>query len=76
MLGRLGTDIDECIEKYISLSSVVFKRKKIVRNVRDIWKAKGAYNTEGLAFEFRSAAREIIGDEQALLRDANSPCKV
>lgn len=80
MLGRLRMDIDTCINNYIQLSSAIFGRKKSRANIigqsRRIWKVRGAYSAEGLASEFRDAARLIEGDENALLREANGSCKV
>ncbi|CAM1511788.1 Fc.00g093010.m01.CDS01 [Cosmosporella sp. VM-42] len=80
MLGRFRMGVDECIEKYMDLSSEVFKLKRDKRNLlgraKDTWKAEGKYRSESLTLQFKAVAKELEGDENAVLLDQNGPCKV
>ncbi|CAH0002207.1 unnamed protein product, partial [Clonostachys byssicola] len=80
MLGRLELDVDQCIEKYIELSSKVFqlKRRKVdlLGRSKDWWSADGKYRSESLESQFRDAAKRVGGDEDALLLHEYGTCKV
>lgn len=80
MLGRLRMDIDTCIENYIQLSSKAFRRKRsranLVGRAADWWKLRGVYGGEGLATEFKAAAKDALGDEEMPLKDPDNACRV
>ncbi|KAF5566698.1 calcium-independent phospholipase A2-gamma [Fusarium phyllophilum] len=69
MLGRLHMSVDECIEKYLTLSEATFSLKRVKSNVfgrsKDIWKASGKYQSDVLAEQFMKTAGLLEGDEQA-----------
>ena len=72
--------IDECIEKYIELSSEVLQPKRFKADFlgrgKDTWKAGGKYSSEGLARQFKSVAKQLEGNEDAVLFQQNGSCKV
>ncbi|KAK0629270.1 acyl transferase/acyl hydrolase/lysophospholipase, partial [Bombardia bombarda] len=82
MLGRLRMDVSECIEKYLQLSSAAFTPKRhnidLVKRGKDLWRLSGKYRSDSLVSEFKAAAKEIDGDEDATLFDTNADtgCKV
>ncbi|KAI1860278.1 uncharacterized protein JN550_011656 [Neoarthrinium moseri] len=80
MLGRLQMSVDECIDKYLSLSAEAFQRKRLKSNIagraKSLWKAEGAYQSDALADAFKEAARLFEGDEDALLLSAEPQCRV
>lgn len=80
MLGRLRMDIDECIEKYLQLSSAAFQPKRskmnIVGAVKDKLQARGAYRSETLANEFKKVAKSVEGSEDATLYLPDTNCRV
>jgi hypothetical protein len=80
MLGRLRMDIDECIKRYLSLSSTALQleRSKVnaIGQAKSLWKDEGAYQGDALAAEFRKAAYDLEGDEDAKLLWRDSGCRV
>lgn len=74
MLGRLQMTVDECIDAYTTLSDRVFK--KTSHRVTINGKLQGRFDGD----ELERAVREILVrkglSEDALLEDANAPCKV
>ncbi|RYP68522.1 hypothetical protein DL771_006599 [Monosporascus sp. 5C6A] len=74
MLGSLGMTVDECIEAYTSLSDKVFEKKSHRVNIKG--KIQGRFDTA----ELERAIKQILQDrglsEEALLKDADGPCKV
>ncbi|KAI1358173.1 hypothetical protein F5Y08DRAFT_351165 [Xylaria arbuscula] len=80
MLGRLQMGVDECIRKYLDVSSAAFQPKRSRANIparaKDLFKAQGAYQEQSLEAEFKKAALEFEGNEDAKLLCTSSPCKV
>ncbi|KAI1746523.1 hypothetical protein F4782DRAFT_55480 [Xylaria castorea] len=82
MLGRLRMDVQECIDKYIELSSAAFtpRRSKanIIWKVKDKWDVAGAYRSDVLAKEIRRAVQDHLEskDPEAVFQDPDSACKV
>ncbi|KAI8945925.1 hypothetical protein F4801DRAFT_97997 [Xylaria longipes] len=80
MLGRLQMEVDGCIRKYLEVSSAAFQPKRsranIIGRAKGFFKAEGAYQGHQLATEFKKAALEFEGNEDAKLLCQNSPCKV
>lgn len=80
MLGRLGMDVPECIDKYLQLSASAFtpKRNKIniVGKDKDLWAMSGKYRADNLIEEFKAASREAAGDPDALLHESDGRCRV
>ncbi|KAI0470488.1 hypothetical protein GGR56DRAFT_660588 [Xylariaceae sp. FL0804] len=79
MLGRLHMGVDECIQKYLEVSSAAFQLKRskvnIIGRAKDLLKGEGAYRGDQLAAEFKKAALAFDGDENAKLLLPDSPCK-
>ncbi|KAK3322992.1 acyl transferase/acyl hydrolase/lysophospholipase, partial [Apodospora peruviana] len=80
MLSRLRMGVDECIEKYIQLSSEAFRLKRskmdILSRGRDMWKADGKYRSDRLADEFREGARLAERDADTHLFKPDAGCRV
>lgn len=80
MLGRLQMDIDTCIDKYLKLSASAFQLKRSKANIlgkaRDLAHLTGAYRSECLVDEFKRAARELEGNEEAKLAHQDATCRV
>lgn len=80
MLDRLHMTVDECISRYLELSSQAFQLKRSKTNVfgRVIGKLKGegAYQADNLAAAFKNTALLLEGDENARLLYTDSSCKV
>lgn len=80
MLVRFHMDVDECIDKYLQLSSAAFQPKRSRMNifgaVKDRIQAKGAYRSETLANEFKKASKDVLGSEDALLFDPDTTCRL
>ena len=80
MLGRFHMSVDECIAKYLDLSSAAFQPKRAKLNFlgkgKDLWKADGAYRGERLASEFKVVSKKLEGDEDAKLASADTACRV
>ncbi|KAI3322944.1 hypothetical protein HD806DRAFT_545036 [Xylariaceae sp. AK1471] len=80
MLGRLQMGVDECIRKYLDVSSAAFQPKRSKANIfgraKGFFKGEGAYQGDQLAAEFKKAALDFEGNEDAKLLCPNSLCKV
>ena len=80
MLGRLGMDVDTCIQKYLKLSSAAFRLKRskvdILGRAQDLVQISGAYRSSCLVDEFKNAARECEGDEETKLVHDDTSCRV
>lgn len=80
MLGRFHMDVDECIDKYLQLSSAAFQPKRSKMNifgaVKDKLQAKGAYRSETLANEFKKVSKVVLGSEDALLFNPDTTCRL
>ncbi|KAF5546757.1 calcium-independent phospholipase A2-gamma [Fusarium napiforme] len=80
MLGRLHMSVDECIEKYLTLSEAAFSLKRVKSNVfgrsKDIWKASGRYQSDVLAEQFKKTTGLLEGDEQASFYEPDGKCEV
>ena len=74
MLGRLRMTIDECIDAYTSLSDRVFEKKSHRVNIKG--KLQGRFD----AAELERTVKQILVasglDEDALLKDSGSSCKM
>lgn len=80
MLGRFHMSVDECIDKYLQLSSAAFQPRRSKTNVlgavKDKLQAKGAYRSETLANEFKKVSKAFLGSEDATLIDPDPTCRV
>lgn len=80
MLGRFHMTVDECIDKYLQLSSAAFQPKRSKTNIlgvaKDKFQAKGAYRSETLAEEFKKVSKVVLGSEDASLLDPDTTCRV
>ncbi|KAI0975279.1 hypothetical protein F4678DRAFT_322006 [Xylaria arbuscula] len=80
MLGRLQMGVDECIRKYLDVSSAAFQPKRsranILARAKDLLRAEGAYQGHQLEIEFKKAALAFEGNEDAKFLCPSSPCKV
>ncbi|KAI1075489.1 hypothetical protein F5B20DRAFT_559891 [Whalleya microplaca] len=80
MLGRLEMGVDDCIKKYLEVSSAAFQRKRpsvdLLGRAKGFLKGEGAYQSDQLAAEFKRAAYDFEGDESAKLLRHNTTCKV
>jgi hypothetical protein len=80
MLGRLQMGVDECIRKYLDVSSAAFQPKRskanIIGRAKGLLKGEGAYQGDQLAAEFKKAALSFEGDENAKLLCPNARCRV
>ncbi|KAL2115914.1 hypothetical protein VTJ04DRAFT_10169 [Mycothermus thermophilus] len=74
MLGRLRMTVDECIDAYITLSDRVFEKKAHRVTVRG--KLKGRFDSNELERAVRTILVNRGLDEDALLKDLDSSCKV
>lgn len=72
--------VDECIDKYLQLSSAAFQPKRSKTNilgaVKDKLQAKGAYRSETLANEFKKVSKAMLGSEDATIFDPDATCRV
>ncbi|WKT53739.1 Patatin-like phospholipase domain [Fusarium oxysporum f. sp. vasinfectum] len=81
MLGRLRMDVQECIDKYIELSSSAFtpKRSKVnfLSKINDKWEVNGKYRADVLVNEMRQIVQDSLDDKdpEAKLFDPNAACK-
>jgi hypothetical protein len=80
MLGRLQMGVDDCIEKYLTISAEAFQLKRSKANVlgriKGLLRAEGAYQAHNLISEVKKATAQFEGNEDALLLQPDSPCKV
>jgi len=82
MLGRLRMGVDECIEKYIALSSASFSPKRskagVFLKLKDKWEVNGAYRADVLEKETRQVAQEHEEGKSpdAKLLDLRPGCRV
>lgn len=80
MLGRFQMTVDQCIEKYLELSSAAFQPKRAKANIfgraKDVWKTDGAYRGDRLVSEFKTVSEQLEGDADAKMIKVDSPCKV
>jgi hypothetical protein len=80
MLGRLRMEVQECIDRYIELSSTAFSPKRskarVISKLIDKWDVNGKYRADVLADEIRRAVQDSLGDAEAKLFDPNPACKV
>lgn len=80
MLGRFHMTVDECIDKYLQLSSAAFQPKRSKSNIlgaaKDKLQAKGAYRSETLAKEFKKVSKVVLGSEDASLLNPDTTCRV
>ncbi|KAI3320294.1 FabD/lysophospholipase-like protein [Xylariaceae sp. AK1471] len=82
MLGRLRMNVQECIDKYIELSSAAFTPKRSKANalfkIKDKWDVTGSYRSDILVREMRQAVQDYLGsrDPEAMLHDLDPACKV
>lgn len=74
MLGRLEMSIDECITAYLKLSSRVFEKK--AHRVKINGKLQGRFDSAELEKSIKEIVGMSVGDQDALLKDANARCKV
>ncbi|KFZ08459.1 hypothetical protein V502_09342 [Pseudogymnoascus sp. VKM F-4520 (FW-2644)] len=82
MLGRLRMTIRECIEAYTELSKAIFtpkhSRASLVRGVEYL-NGDGKFDSQAFEKEIKTQIRKSKGaenDDQILLQDTESPCKV
>ncbi|KFY22519.1 hypothetical protein V493_06531 [Pseudogymnoascus sp. VKM F-4281 (FW-2241)] len=82
MLGRLRMTISECIEAYMELSKAIFTPKRSwsspIRGVEYL-NGDGKFDSLFLEKEIKNQIRKSKlgeGDDQILLQDPGSPCKV
>lgn len=80
MLGRFHMTVDECIDKYLQLSSAAFQPKRSKTNIlgvaKDKFQAKGSYRSETLAEEFKRVSQAVLGSEDASLLNPDTTCRV
>jgi len=83
MLGRLRMDVQDCIDKYIELSSAAFSPRRSKANLfgkaRDKWEVSGKYRSDVLAKEIQNVVQEYVEskDPEAKLYDRHTAaCKV
>jgi hypothetical protein len=82
MLGRLRMDIQECIDKYIELSSAAFMPKRAKSNIfsklKDKWEVNGKYRADILAQEMRRVVGNSLEskDPESKILDPDPVCKV
>ncbi|KAH7021523.1 acyl transferase/acyl hydrolase/lysophospholipase [Microdochium trichocladiopsis] len=74
MLGRLRMSVDHCIAAYISLSNDVFQKKS--HRVKLNGKLQGRFDSATLERAIKQILKETGHDENVLLKDASSTCKV
>ncbi|KAG7124123.1 Calcium-independent phospholipase A2-gamma like protein [Verticillium longisporum] len=75
MLGRLRMSVDECIAAFTSLCDGVFEKKKHHR-VRMNGKLRGRFDSRALERAIKQILVRTNHDENILLRDASSSCRV
>lgn len=72
----------ECIEKYMKISSDIFQNKRssvnVVGRMQDLWKAEGKFDSDEMIRQFKDAAEERLGDQDAPLKEKkhSGSCKV
>ena len=75
MLGRLGLDVETCIERYVEISQSVFKKP---RSKTKLWKAVDAvrgrpkYQSNLLEAEIKRVVEAVLQEENAPLLEADS----
>lgn len=75
MLGRLEMDIEQCIRAYTRLLRRVFSSKRsfpVGANLR----MRPKYDIKRLGSAMRAILRELKYEDNMLLRDEDSPCRV
>jgi patatin-like phospholipase/acyl hydrolase len=74
MLGRLRMTVDECIAAYTTLSDKVFEKKSHRVNIKG--KLQGRFDSAELERVIKDIIVTCGLDEDALLKDTDSSCKV
>ncbi|GFF30788.1 calcium-independent phospholipase A2-gamma [Aspergillus udagawae] len=75
MLGRLKMDVDQCIDAYVRLSRQAFTRKNYIPvTLRGNFRAR--FNTKKLEQALKTVVVEQGLDEDALLQDPDTSCRV
>jgi hypothetical protein len=79
MLGRLRMRLDDCEDAYLELSKQIFTPKRHRANLfgqsKDFLQADGKFDGAVLAAAIKRCISKVM-DEDALLKDPTSLCKV